>query len=480
MLLGLSVPAFPCAQWGAGARDVDVAVHWWVMRAVENNDLSATGGEVLMEHMTTYGPPRAPEEALRIEGLLPEEVAWLLDSRKWHQLCRSPAPKAFSMRGAYTSMYRHGIQRVQTREIRLSTQGFRGRVHLEDTVTLSGSWGKVGPEWSYVVGDHALRWGQGLTIPRSDPFGLALFVGSSEARLSLPPSSAFHSDFQGGYRGIAVEKSGVKWGGGCSVGRAHRAMQIQRTYAHHVFSWTAFQDHQSLSWGVDWTGRRQHWDGQIAFARADNHTLFRSCVRTAQTESWVFQVGANVSQSDRNWESEIRSFATWISPQTGGQVQCRIRRRSADEWDFRAQGQTRRDHPLRWSVQSRMGERMVGCQYQAERLRVHVWAGQGPEGLWTHARHVEASWVGKSDGHWSAYVLDGQAPWGGAYVALPALDARQWSRAPDSGLQMGLRYRSSKNALSPSDWEWKGAWQFSWAPSQQETFRCAWRIRWEA
>jgi len=152
-----------------------------------------------------------------------------------------------------------------------------------------------------------------------------------------------------------------------------------------------------------------------------------------------------------------------------------VRMQAHVEW-----GQTRRDHPLRWSVQSRMGERMVGCQYQAERLRVHVWAGQGPEGLWTHARHVEASWVGKSDGHWSAYVLDGQAPWGGAYVALPALDARQWSRAPDSGLQMGLRYRSSKNALSPSDWEWKGAWQFSWAPSQQETFRCAWRIRWEA
>ena len=105
------------------------------------------------------------------------------------------------------------------------------------------------------------------------------------------------------------------------------------------------------------------------------------------------------------------------------------------------------------------------------------WVGRA-SGQWAQARHLQLR--GKTTSRtnvphtwsWGGTVMDGQGVVG-AYALVPRLEGRMWSPLPKSGTRMGI-------------WVSRGAGRMrwtvhaTWAPSQQETFRCAWRCRWEA
>ena len=105
------------------------------------------------------------------------------------------------------------------------------------------------------------------------------------------------------------------------------------------------------------------------------------------------------------------------------------------------------------------------------------WVGRA-SGQWAQARHLQLR--GKTASRtnvphtwsWGGMVMDGQGVVG-AYALVPRLDGRMWSPLPKSGTRMGMWVSRGTNHM-------RWTVHATWAPSQQETFRCAWRCRWEA
>ena len=101
------------------------------------------------------------------------------------------------------------------------------------------------------------------------------------------------------------------------------------------------------------------------------------------------------------------------------------------------------------------------------------WLGRGTDGSWSQARHVECVWR-MDEGFSAGFVgMAGRGDVSDAFVMVPALDARRWSRLPHHGQRMGLW---CANRHEGHGW----TLQWTWSPSQQETFRCAMRWRWDA
>ena len=69
-------------------------------------------------------------------------------------------------------------------------------------------------------------------------------------------------------------------------------------------------------------------------------------------------------------------------------------------------------------------------------------------------------------------AMEGQGRVTGAYAMVPNLDGRIWSLVPREWGRMGIWFSQKKSNRS-----WVSQW--TWSPSQQETFRCALRWRWE-
>ena len=457
------------------------SVRWFLVRAVEDGNLSVPSAEIVLSHLSRHGSPRAPEEAWRIEGLRTAERAWLVSSEGWHAVCqplstvREPA-----VRGAFTSLQRWAELRTTRRDLRMQFGSLRTRVRSEASVDVSGSWGRSRSSWSWVLGDHALGWGQGLTVPRSDPFGLAFFLGSSELRLPASPLPLYHSDFAGGLRGAALEHAGVRWSAGIGAGKDHLAGMVRRSWSRHEGTWSCFYSGGRLRWGVDWTGRRGTWDGQAALARSDGATAVRLSCRLARSSSFALQAGGDLEVNHGAWAGEVRGYATWEDPVGKGNVQLRVRGRSEDGGDVRLQGRIRKDHALKWSFLGTSDQRILGLHWVGQGVRATLWTGRDATGRWSTVRHVEAQWTLPGGGIWGLFGLDGQASWTGTYVALPALDVRHWSHAPRAGSQLGVWWRSELKTLPLDRVPLRSSWQASWAPSQQESFRCTWRVRWEA
>ncbi len=457
-------------------------LRWFLARAVDGGDVSPSGAEAIALHVSQHGAPQAPEEAWRVEGLSPRERDWLAASEEWHELCRWTAPsRRRSIYGSHTATRNVGSEWSAKREWRWHAGSIRGQIQHADSLKASGSWKKTGRGWTWVLGDHALNWGQGLTVPRSDPFGLAVFLGSSELRLPAPPSSLYHSDFAGGFRGMALEHAGLEWTAGVSIGREHTATAIRRSHLNHEWGWSLYMDEVGVRWGFDWTGRLGLWDGQAALARTLQTTSMRASLRKAHSPSWMVQVGADLGFSEGHWEGEVRGYSTWISPSTGGHVLLRVRAQHEEGWDLRLQGKSKKEHPLRWSFWGSAEEHVWALQANGEGVRGTLWAGRDATNAWSFARHVEAHWTWRDGGSFGMFGLAGETRWEGAYVALPSLDRRQWSRAPSSGAQMGLWIQCPSRKLQASQsLQWRSTWQWTWSPSQQVAFRCAWRVRWEA
>ena len=88
-------------------------------------------------------------------------------------------------------------------------------------------------------------------------------------------------------------------------------------------------------------------------------------------------------------------------------------------------------------------------------------------------RVLGVSWGELSWCRWTLKDDSNLREWASAFVMVPNLDAKRWSRLPHQGQRMGLWLSSKKE---------RHAWtmQWTWSPSQQETFRCALRWRWDA
>lgn len=457
------------------------SVRWFLVRAVEDGNLSVSSAEIVLSHISKHGSPHAPEEAWRIEGLRATERAWLVSAEGWHAMCQPlSAARERAVRGSFTSLQRWAESRTARRDWRMQWGSLRTRVRTEAGVDVSGSWAGSTSNWSWVLGDHALGWGQGLTVPRSDPFGLAFFLGSSELRLPAPPLPLYHSDFAGGLRGAALEHAGVRWSAGIGAGKDHLAGMVRKRGVLHEGTWTCFYSGGRLRWGVDWTGRRGTWDGQAAVARSDGVTAVRMSCRLARSSSFALQAGGDLEVNHGTWSGEVRAYATWEDPEGKGNVQLRVRGRPAEGGDVRLQGRIRKGHALKWSFMGTRDQRILGLHWVGQGVRATLWTGRDPAGRWSMARHLESQWSLPGGGSWGMFGLDGQAGWTGTYVALPALDARQWSHAPRAGSQLGVWWRSELKSLPFDRVPLRSSWQASWAPSQQESFRCTWRVRWEA
>ena len=447
-----------------------------VMDAVEEGWLSQSGAEAVFRHIQSRGWPVCTEEARRIQGLSELEQGRLMQSDMWrawvlrHEAWLPPSKKGPSF--LWTSAWKfQQPESVRAHEARLQWSGVRARLHVEDSLSVSGSWSGHAEAWTWAVGSHQVGWGHGLTLPRADAFGLALFVGGSEVKLSQAPRGLHHAQFEGALRGVALEHGGLVWTHGVTAGRDHVGW-VSRWRRHASWALSGYAEGQALRLGVDWSAQKDNLDWQLACAwTSEEGWLLRSSIRWAQGNHWVAQ--GVYEGGARLGEGQWRAFSTWQHPQRGGLVQTRIRCQGEGDWDVRVQGQPRKRSVWRWSMWGSPEEVMGGIHLRLEDLKASLWMGQDRSGVRAFARHVEGTWGEAAKRQWGVFALDGQGDWRGAYVMVRALDGRVWSRTPNAGWRMGVWVTQHVSR--------EGSWtaQCSWSPSQQETFRCAWRWRWE-
>lgn len=469
-----------CLSVLQGQDSIDSLADWEVWRhvsaAVEQGWLSQAGAESVLRHIQEEGWPVSPEEAWRIEGLSELEREWLIHSEAWrswvlrHEAWQPAQKKTPSFVGTSAWKFKE-TGSVLTHDVRLKWGEMRGGVSIEDSVVWSGSWSRRVNGWTCVLGDHQVGWGHGLTLPRADAFGLALFVGGSEVRLPFAPRGLYHARFEGGLGGLALEHRGSSWTHGITASGRHMGWMTQR---HQTTTWglSAFCEEDDVKVGVDWTGQKGSMDWQWAGAwTLEQGWRIRASLRWARGTTWVAQ-GAyegGVRGEDGQW----RVFSTWQHPESRGLVQMRLRCRTAQDWDVRFQGQPFKGSAWRWSTWGTPSEFMCGLHLRKKALKSAWWLGRDRSGNFAYARHVEGAWGPKKDVQWGLFAMDGHGDWRGAYVMVRALDGRVWSRTPGTGWRLGVWVTQKVSR--------EGTWtaQCTWSPSQQEAFRCAWRWRWE-
>ena len=222
---------------------------------------------------------------------------------------------------------------------------------------------------------------------------------------------------------------------------------------------------------MDWSAQDSTWTGRcLARQNSPGGLLLRICSKglARGTRGCCKPQPEGVGDRERQWNT----FSTWQHPEHGGLVQTRVRIRGGEDWDVRFQGQPHKRSVWRWSMGGTHESLMGGIHLRHEALKASWWVGRDRSGERSFARHVEGAW-GDGRRQWGVFALDGQGDWRGPYVMVRALDGRVWSRTPSTGWRMGV-WVTQHGAR-------EGSWtaQCSWSPSQQETFRCAWRWRWE-
>lgn len=460
--------------------DIHSLVEWEVWRhvtnAVEEGWLSQSGAQAVFRHIQEEGWPVCREEARNIEGLSELESAKMMQSATWnawvlrHEAWLPTAKKRLLFHWTGTCKFRESGM-VRSHEARLRWRGFRTRLHVEDTLSWGGSWCGQSEGWTWVAGNHQVGWGHGLTLPRADAFGLALFVGGSEVKLPLAPRGLHHAQFEGALTGAALEHRGVAWTHGITAGRRHVGW-MTRWRRHETWGVSAFVEGDDARLGMDWSAQKNNVDWQLAWAWTSMEGwLLRTSFRWARGTHWVVQgvYEGGWRKGERQWNT----FSTWQNPEHGGLVQTRVRIRGREDWDVRFQGQPHKRSVWRWSMEGTHESLMVGIHLRHEALKASWWVGRDRSGARAFARHVEGAWGEAGRRQWGVFALDGQGDWRGPYVMVRALDGRGWSRTPNTGWRMGVWVTQHGTR--------EGSWtaQCSWSPSQQETFRCAWRWRWE-
>jgi len=475
--LGSTCTAQHPEDWGVTGMEQEI---WrFLAEAIESTRCSEQGAMAIQAHLESHGLPWSVEAAWSIEGLTEEEQHWLIDSATWRDWVQR---KATSKRGealpvsfSATRENRHTLNgHTSIHEFRSRTGGLRMRMRHQDTLQTGGSWSHSRRGWHWVVGDHGLAWGHGLTVPRADMFGLALFLGDAEMRLQNPPRGLIHSNFQGGLRGVALERTRRKTTVGVTCGKRHLGALVLGTFQQQQFGWTLFKEGAGWSLGPHWTARFGSLNVQCAGALSNEGILtFRTSWRLARSKSWVTQSALDLERQGQTWVALFRGYATWLDPQSGKGLQLRWRRTGRQTWDVRAKGIPGKDALLNWSFVGDEQSTMLGFHASTKDLRFTWWLGRSVLGSWLQARHVEGIWR-VSEKFSAGFVgMEGRGEVSDAFVMVPALDARRWSRLPQHGQRMGLWCTKKRQGHV-----WTAQW--TWSPSQQETFRCAMRWRWDA
>ena len=464
-------------SWGVSAMEQEISN--FLAEAIESTRCSEQGAGAIQRHLESHGLPWSVEAAWSIEGLTVEEQRWLIDSETWRDWVqrrvtsreKGGLPVGFSATrenrltlNGQTSMH----------EFRLRAGGLRMRFRHQGTPQAGGSWSQSRRGWHWVVGDHGLAWGHGLTLPRPDMFGLALFLGDAEMRLHNPPRGLIHSDFEGGLRGMALARQLRHAEVGLTFGQRHLGALVLSTLRRHELGWTLFKEGDDVSFGPHWTARFGASHVQCAGAHSNDGELgLRASWRFARSRSWVTQSAIDLERRNESWTALFRGYATWLDPQTGRGVQVRWRRRDTRTWDVRAKGIPGKRALLNWSFVGDGESTMLGVHAMSKSLRCAWWVGRGTDGSWSQARHVEGAWRLNEVFSAGFVGMEGRGDVSDAFVMVPALDARRWSRLPQQGQRMGLWCTMSQKAHALTA-------QWTWSPSQQETFRCALRWRWDA
>ena len=447
--------------------------------AIESARCSEQGAMAIQAHLESHGLPWSVEAAWFIEGLTVEEQRWLVDSATWREWVQrrvtsnrgDPLPLSASV----THETRYAAQGLTSiHEFRTRAGGLRMRLRHQDTLQTGGSWSRSKRSWHWVVGDHGLTWGHGLTLPRADMFGLSLFLGDSELRLHNPPRGLTHSDFEGGLRGVVLERESRITKVGVTLGTGHVGALALGTFQRQEWGWTLFKEGSGVSFGPHWTARFGAINLQCAGAFSNEGAMtLRASWRMAHSRSWVTQSALDAERQGQTWTALLRGYATWLDPQSGKGLQVRWRRRGPRDWDVRAKGIPGKHAFLNWSFVGDGQATMLGIHAKTEGLRCTWWLGRSTTGLWSQARHVECAW--RMNEGWSAGFVGmaGRGDVSDAFVMVPSLDARRWSRLPHEGQRMGLWCAKKHKGHG-----WTVQW--TWSPSQQETFRCALRWRWDA
>ena len=464
-------------DWGGTGTEQEI---WkFLAEAVESTSCSEQGARAIQTHLESHGLPWSVEAAWSIEGLTVEEQRWLIDSAAWRDWVDrrvtsnrgDPLPVSVSV----TRENKHAEQRwTSIHEFRSRVGGLRMRMRHHDYLQTGGSWSQTKRGWHWIVGDHGLSWGHGLTVPRADMFGLSLFLGDAELRLHNPPRGLIHSEFEGGLRGVVLGHESRTRKLGVTLGKDHLGALALRAFRRQEWGWTLFKKDRGVSFGPHWTARFGAVNMQCAGAISNDGMLaLRASWRVARSRSWVTQSAVDVGRRGREWTALFRGYATWLDPQSGKGLQVRWRRRGPSVWDVRAKGIPGKHAFLNWSFVGDGQSTMLGIHATTKELRCTWWLGRSTTGLWSQARHVEL--VCRMNEGWSAGFVGmaGRGDVSDAFVMVPALDARRWSRLPHEGQRMGLWCAKKHEGRG-----WTVQW--TWSPSQQETFRCALRWRWDA
>ena len=470
--MGMLVSGCLSAQTGR-----DATVRRFLSAAVELGACSPSGAECIARHLDDHGWPIAVEEAWQIQGLTRAETTWLIQSEEWAKWVsfalsrRSNANE--EMRLVATRERRYFQDTIGVRQELSGRLGrARGRLTWAEEFTFGGSWTWSRNRWTVAVGDHAVGWGHGLTIPRIQSFGLAMFVGGSEVMLPWAPRGLDQTATEGALRGLAVQHTTTNAHVVLTCGRHHVGMVWARQLGQGEWGVSGHWEGGEAMLGTECSWKRRTLDGQLAMATSTEGTKrWRASLRWAQTSEWVAQFVGDTEWQGSVWSCRASGFVTWLDRNSGGWVQMRIRRQARKDWDARVKGRVGKSTPWFWGFRGSLDQAVAELSRVEEHLRLSWWWGRNSAGQPIQSRQVE--WRYKSPSAWSAGFLgmDGQGVQD-AYVMVPSLDLRRWSEMPQSGRRMGVWFARHKG---------KSGWtcQLTWAPAAKETFRWAWRWRWE-
>lgn len=473
------------AQPDFWARPEWVDLWWFLTQSVEKGHCSSGAANAIWDHVSAHGLPTCSEEAFRIEGLSKLESQWLVSQPNWQGLVNlwMTDHRGATLRNgwAWTTVHGKSTRHWVRRELRGQWGGFRGVASWEDSLRVSGSLAGRTSGWSWVLGSYDLGWGHGLTIPRSDPFGLSLFLGGSEIHLPRSPSPRFHSQDPSTFTGVSIERQGPQFSGGVAFGQGLFGGMLRRSFMGHELCGTAYLTPEAQRIGLDWSSDGARHFSQIAVAGGNDGLYVRASTRWARTREWAVQARFDVALVDGSLNSDVDAYVTWLSQATGAQVQFRIRGERDQGWHARATGRTSEQSPLSWSFRGAPEGWDLSLRWSRDHWQVQWWAGKqwtGPE-LWGERRSIQSKWKTSGGLEWGVFAMDGTGTLQTAYVSTPMLDTQRWQQVPAEGSRMGAWMRARPKEWH-GRWQLRSSWHLQWSPSQQDTFRCAWRMRFDA
>lgn len=463
---------------------------WGLQRASEMGECTSRCAALVLAHVRRQGPPWSVEEAHLVEGLTAAEQRWLTQAPWWRAAARDRVHRASQPIASCRSTLSTTLART-AHDVWTVMPAWRvASPHVLGQVVRTSNWQASGAAhggrggWHWVLGDHRLGWGQGLTIPRNDPFGQPWFLGASEVMLHAAPWPLRTLQGTGTFRGAALELEGSRFHAGCSKGRGYTSLMLgfAKTSDHR---WGASMHHtpEVLKYGLDGSGTLGSWSHQwaVAAARSSGQTSWsrRASLRRAWGHGAVAQFAHEAFGSSGFMAQERETKCHWSSSHGphGLRLQWRLSLQNGGTPAIRTRVVPSKASPWTWDLRLDEGiSTFTGTWHDGHwRLSWMVAPWQGARGQ-GRAVTWQSGW---QQGQWrvGAMAMDGEGAPVTGYVSIAWLESRRWVRLPEDGARLSLWFEQKTTRLGR-----KGSWSghLFWSPSQQETFRCGLRWSWEA